>query len=67
MQSRVTSIHSQAHTLTKAWTERIDNAKDAKMINQDVMMMMTHLKAKTDAEGNGKTLPPPAAELKVLG
>ena len=36
MQSRVTSIHSQAHTLTKAWTERIDNAKEAKMINQDV-------------------------------
>ena len=46
---------------------RINNAKDAKMINQDVKTMMTHLEAKTDAEGNGKTLPPPAAELKVLG
>ena len=35
-QSTVTSIRSQAQTLTKAWTERIDNAKDAKMIKQDV-------------------------------
>ena len=33
---------SQAHTLTKAWTERIDNAKEAKMINQDVNVETLH-------------------------
>ncbi len=34
--SKVTSIRSQLQTVSKASTERIDNAKEAKMINQDV-------------------------------
>ena len=36
VQSKVISIRSQAQTLNKAWTERIDNANDAKMIKQYV-------------------------------